>query len=281
MVSRIAANDRVKVEVANGVADVRLSRPEKMNAIDPRMFEALIEVGESLKSQANVRAVVLSGDGRAFCAGIDMRRFSDGTGSGPKLPPRHLAPRTHGIANEPQRAVLVWRELPVPAIAAVHGVAFGAGFQLSLGADIRYLDPEARLSVMEVEWGLVPDMAGTALMRQLARDDIIRELSYTGRIFSAEEAYAYGFATHLCREPRNAALSLATVIAQKSPDAIRASKRLLNGPVYTDMAERLLSESKERDALVQGVNHQEAVAARLARRNPAFTDPARKVTDMT
>jgi enoyl-CoA hydratase/carnithine racemase len=272
MVSRIAANDRVKVEVVNGVADVRLSRPEKMNAIDPRMFEALIEVGESLKSQANVRAVVLSGDGRAFCAGIDMRRFGDGA----KLPPRDLAPRTHGIANEPQRAVLVWRELPVPVIAAVHGVAFGAGFQLSLGADIRYLDPETRLSVMEVEWGLVPDMAGTALMRQLARDDIIRELSYTGRIFSAEEAYAYGFATHLCLEPRNAALSLARVIAQKSPDAIRASKRLLNGPIYADMAGRLLSESKERDALVHGVNHQEAVAARLAKRKPAFTDLAEK-----
>src|SRR5664279_896339 len=208
MAKHIAANGRIGVEVVNGVADVRLSRAEKMNAIDPKMFEALIEVGESLKSRADVRAVVLSGEGRAFCAGIDMRRFSDGTDSDPKLPPRQLAPRTHGIANEPQMAVLVWRELPVPAIAAVHGVAFGAGFQLSLGADIRYLDPETRLSVMEVEWGLVPDMAGTALMRQVARDDVIRELSYTGRIFSAEEAHAYGFATQLCREPRNAALSL-------------------------------------------------------------------------
>jgi enoyl-CoA hydratase/carnithine racemase len=131
MVVYVAANDRISVEVVAGVADIRLSRPDRMNAIDPRMFEALIHVGESLKFRADVRAVVLSGTGRAFCAGIDMRRFGD-TDSDPKLPPRVLAPRTHGIANEPQMAVLVWRELPVPVIAAVHGVAFGAGFQLSL-----------------------------------------------------------------------------------------------------------------------------------------------------
>jgi enoyl-CoA hydratase/carnithine racemase len=260
------------VEVVDGVADIRLSRPEKMNAIDPKMFEGLIEAGESLKLRADVRAVVLSGIGRAFCAGIDMSRFSDSTNSDPKLPPRVLAPRTHGIANGPQMAVLVWREVPMPVIAAVHGVAFGAGFQLSLGADIRFLDPETRLSVMEVEWGLVRDMAGTALMRQLARDDVIRELSFTGRIFSAEEALSYGFATRVCHEPREAALSLARVIAQKSPDAIRASKRLLNRPLYADMAERLLSESTERDALVQGINHHEAVSARLAKRNPVFID---------
>ena len=184
----VARSDRIAVEIEEGLADVRLSRPEKMNAIDPEMFKALIEAGESLVSRSDVRVVVLSGQGRAFCAGIDMKRFSNGPDDGPKAVPRPLAPRTHGIANEPQMAVLVWQKLPMPVIAAVHGVAFGAGFQLSLGADIRFLAAETRLSVMEVEWGLVPDMAGTALMSQLARGDVVRELCYTGRVFSAEEA---------------------------------------------------------------------------------------------
>jgi enoyl-CoA hydratase/carnithine racemase len=259
--------DRVSVQIADGVADVRLSRPEKLNAIDPLMFGALIDVGERLRSRPDVRAVVLSGEGRAFCAGIDMRRFSDGDAA-----PRPLSPRTHGIANGPQRAVLVWRDLPVPVIAAVHGVAFGAGFQLSLGADIRYLDPETRLSVMEVEWGLVPDMAGTALMRRLARDDVVRELCYTGRVFSAREALDYGFATRVSDAPRDAALAQARVIAAKSPDAVRAAKRLFNNISDEGMAECLLAESTARDALVQGVNHRQAVAARLAKRPPVFTD---------
>ena len=141
---------------------------------------------------------------------------------------RDLTKRTHGLANFPQQAVWGWRQLPVPVIAAIQGVAFGGGFQLALGADMRFLAPDARMSIMEIKWGLVPDMAGTPILASLVRDDILRELTYTGRIFSAQEALYYGLATRICDDPRAAALEVAREIAGKSPDAIRAAKRMLN-----------------------------------------------------
>ncbi len=164
-----------------------------MNALDNAMFEALVAAGERLKTEKGVRAVVLSGEGRAFCAGLDMGNFgrmAEGSGGGrPGLTLGREPWRAHPRpANRAQYACWVWREVPVPVIAAVHGVAFGGGFQVALGADMRYVAPDARLAVMEIKWGLVPDMAGTQLMRHLAREDIVRELTYTGRIFSGEEA---------------------------------------------------------------------------------------------
>ena len=194
-------DDRVSVSILEGIADVRLVRADKMNALDIPMFEALVAATERLAGEKGLRAVVLSGEGPAFCAGLDMGRFaamkeSGGNGiAGGKE--RDLATRTHGLANFPQAAVWGWRQLPVPVIAAVHGVAFGGGFQLALGADMRILAADARMSIMEIKWGLVPDMAGTQLMRHLAREDIVRELTYTGRIFSGEEAFQYGFATNV------------------------------------------------------------------------------------
>jgi enoyl-CoA hydratase/carnithine racemase len=271
--------DRVSLEISDGVADVRLVRGAKMNALDDAMFAALIETGERLKSEPGVRAVVLSGEGRAFCAGLDMGTFgkmgdaaprdADAAGAGDG---GRLEARTHGISNRPQYAVWVWRELPVPVIAAVHGVAFGGGFQVMLGADLRYLAPDTRLCVMEIKWGLVPDMAGTQLMRHLARADLVRELTYTGRIFSAEEALGMGFATRLCDDPRAAALETAREIASKNPDAIRAAKRILNGAPYADAAEGLLAESREQDRLIGTANQIEAVIANLQKRAPGFRD---------
>ncbi|MGH6956439.1 MAG: crotonase/enoyl-CoA hydratase family protein, partial [Caulobacteraceae bacterium] len=190
-------NDRVTIAIEDGVADVRLARADKMNALDDAMFEGLVAAGERLKADKGVRAVVLSGEGRAFCAGLDMGNFgrmaegsrgSGGAGRSDDV----LGARTHGVANRAQYACWVWREVPVPVIAAVHGVAFGGGLQVALGADLRYVAPDARMAVMEVKWGLVPDMAGTQLMRHLVREDIVRELTYTGRIFSGEEAFQYG-----------------------------------------------------------------------------------------
>ena len=193
-------NDRVTVSLDRGVADVRLVRADKMNALDDAMFEALIATGERLKTEPGLRAVVLSGEGRAFCAGLDMGSFGR-MAQAPRTAdaPRDggLAARTHGIANRAQYAVWVWREIPVPVIAAIQGVAFGGGFQLALGADMRFLAPDARMSIMEIKWGLVPDMAGTQLMRHLVREDMVRELTYTGRIFSGEEASG-----HRLRHPR-------------------------------------------------------------------------------
>jgi enoyl-CoA hydratase/carnithine racemase len=266
---------RVSISVADGVADVRLVRADKMNALDAAMFEALVAATERLGREEGLRAVVLSGEGRAFCAGLDMGRFEamkEGGGHGiPGAGKRDLTARTHGQANFAQQAVWGWRQLPVPVIAAVHGVAFGGGFQLALGADMRYLAPDARMSVMEIKWGLVPDMAGTPILAALVRDDILRELTFTGRIFSAQEAQSYGLATRICDDPRAAALEAAREIAGKSPDAIRAAKRMLN-KLWVDPGPALLAESVEQQKLLGSANQREAVTANIEKRAPRFTD---------
>lgn len=267
-------NDRVTLSIDQGVADVRLVRADKMNALDEAMFEALIETGTRLKRERGVRAVVISGEGRAFCAGLDMGNFQRTAAASREVRAEgRLMARTNGIANRPQYAAWVWREVPVPVIAAVHGVAFGGGFQVMLGADIRYAAVDTRFSVMEVKWGLVPDMAGTILMRSLVRDDVIRELTYTGRIFEAPEAERLGLVTRITADPRAAALETAREIAGKNPDAIRAAKRMFNTlPLATD-ADGLMAESREQTALGGSPNQVEAVMAQLQKRAPNFKDP--------
>jgi len=268
-------SDRVQVTIKDGVADVRLTRADKMNALDDAMFDALVATGERLKSDPDVRCVVISGEGRAFCAGLDMGSMGR-MREGPRTPAPGggaLDGRTHGIANRPQYAVWVWREVPVPVIAAVHGVAFGGGFQLMLGADMRFIAPDARLAVLEIKWGLVPDMCGTLLMRHLAREDVVRELTYTGRVFSGEEALKLGFATRVSDDPYAEALAVAREIAGKSPDAIRAAKRLMNSVAeVTDEAAGLLLETREQIALIGSPNQMEAVKAGLEKRAPTFKD---------
>ncbi|UQR66031.1 crotonase/enoyl-CoA hydratase family protein [Bradyrhizobium sp. C-145] len=267
--------ERVSISISEGVADVRLVRADKMNALDQAMFEALVAATERLSKDKSVRVVVLSGEGRAFCAGLDMGRFAamkEKGGNGiPGGENRDLTKRTHGQANFPQQAVWGWRQLPVPVIAAVHGVAFGGGFQLALGADMRFLAADARMSVMEIKWGLVPDMAGTPILASLVRDDILRDLTYTGRIFSAQEAMTYGLATRICDDPRASALEVAREIAGKSPDAIRAAKRLLNN-LSVDPGPALLAESVEQQKLIGSANQTEAVRANLEKRAPKFAD---------
>lgn len=267
--------ERVSISISEGVADVRLVRADKMNALDQAMFEALVAATERLSKEKGVRAVVLSGEGRAFCAGLDMGRFAamkEKGGNGiPGGENRDLTKRTHGQANFAQQAVWGWRQLPIPVIAAVHGVAFGGGFQLSLGADMRFLSPDTRMSIMEIKWGLVPDMAGTPILASLVRDDILRDLTYTGRIFSAQEAMTYGLATRICDDPRAAALEVAREIVGKSPDAIRAAKRLLNN-LSVDPGPALLVEPVEQQKLIGSANQTEAVRANLEKRAPKFAD---------
>ncbi|MBJ7409162.1 MAG: crotonase/enoyl-CoA hydratase family protein [Phenylobacterium sp.] len=270
-------NDRVKVEIQDGVADVRLVRTDKMNALDNAMFEALIQTGERLKGEQGLRAVVLSGEGRAFCAGLDMGNFQamasgereGGKGTaGPLLTPK----RTPGGSNRAQHAVMVWREIPVPVIAAVHGVAFGGGFQLALAPDMRFVAHDTKMSVMEIKWGLVPDMAGMVLMRGLVRDDVARDLTYSGRIFTGEEALAMGLATRVSEHPLAEALAYAKDVAGRNPHAIRAAKRLLNLAAQGDQHEILLEESREQAALIGSPNQVEAVMANMQKRAPNFTE---------
>jgi enoyl-CoA hydratase/carnithine racemase len=265
-------NDRVQVQLDGGVADVRLVRADKMNALDDAMFAALRDTGERLKTLPGVRAVVLSGEGRAFCAGLDTANFGK-MASGERGGARLLAgERTAGGANPPQHTVMVWREIPVPVIAAVHGAAYGGGFQLMLGADLRFVAPDTKLSIMEIHWGLVPDMGGIALLRRLVRDDVARELTYTGRVFGGDEAARLGLATRVCADPRAEALALAREIAARPPKAMRAAKRLLDLAVDADAKALLLAESREQAALIGAPEQVEAVQARLAGRAPTFAD---------
>lgn len=267
---------RITVSITDGVADVRLNRADKMNALDQAMFDALVATGTRLKTEPGLRAVVISGEGRAFCAGLDMGRFEKmADASAPAVSNEmRLRPRSHGISNGAQYVAMVWREVPVPVIAAVHGVAFGGGLQVALGADLRFVTPDARMSVMEIKWGLVPDMAGMLLMRELARADVVRELTYSGRIFSGTEAAQLGFATRVCEDPRAEALAFARDIAQKNPDAIRANKRLLALSQQGGAAEILQAESDEQLRLMGSPNQVEAVSAQLGKRAPNFRDPA-------
>ena len=262
--------DRVTMTVEQGVADVRMNRPEKMNALDPPMFEALAAAGDRLSRDTTVRAVVLSGEGRAFCAGLDVERLDAISRGESLLPFADLTQASHGIANGAQHVVWLWRQLPAPVIAAVHGLAFGGGFQIALGADIRYVAPGTKLAVLESKWGLVPDMAGTQLMRHLAAEDVVRELTYTGRIFSPEEALSYRLVTRVVDDPHAAAMKTAHEIAARSPCAIRAAKRLLNEAVGCDAGTGLASERREQHALIGSPDQVEAVAANLAGRPARF-----------
>lgn len=261
--------ERVAVDIQNHIAHVKLSRPGKRNGLDVAMFEAIVAAGERLASEPGVRAVVLSGDGPVFCAGLDFRSFLAG---GPEVRERLLRRGPQSPANLAQRVAWIWRELPMPVIAAVHGVAFGGGLQIAAGADIRLVCPETQLSVMEIKWGLIPDMAITATLLPSVRLDVLKELTFTGRIFSGEEAVRLGICTRATEEPLADAMALARAIAQRSPDAVRAGKQLLDGR-RRSVEDALARETELQVPLLGSPNQVEAITANFEKRAPNFKDP--------
>ncbi|MGH9270639.1 MAG: crotonase/enoyl-CoA hydratase family protein [Ilumatobacteraceae bacterium] len=270
-------SDRVIVSIADGVADVRLNRADKRNALDGDMFLALAEVGQRLTTESGVRAVVLSGEGPSFCAGLDFSSFQSMAGGGGAVgsersgdPGRIDEGR---ITHLGQQTAWVWQEVPVPVIAAVHGHALGGGLQIALGADIRIVHPDAQLSVREVHWGLVPDMTGTFVLSKLVRQDIARELTYTARVVNGTEAAALGLATKVSETPHEDAMILATEIAQRSPGAVRGSKELFNRLFTAGAAEQFAAERDTIRAQIGTPNQIEAVMANMDKRAPTFTDP--------
>jgi enoyl-CoA hydratase/carnithine racemase len=265
--------ERVRIVQKDGIADVRMVRAEKMNALDLPMFIALVEAGKALARDASMRAVVLSGEGRAFSSGIDLSALSgvgERDGSGPQLFDRS----PDSPANLAQRAAWIWQEVPVPVIAAVHGVAYGAGLQVALGADIRFVAPDAKLSIREAYWGLVPDVAFTQTLRNVVGLDVAKELTFTARIVSGTEAVALRLATHVSNDPHRDATALAREIADRSPDAVRAAKKLLNTALLGTVADGLRLETELQLAVAGGANQREAVRANLEKRPPRFRDPA-------
>jgi enoyl-CoA hydratase/carnithine racemase len=275
-------SDRVKIEVRDGIADVRLNRPEKMNALDIEMFRAIVAAGDQVAADPSVRVVVLSGEGRGFCAGLDISAFaggsqaeelgSDAGSGGSSGSSGGLAGRLEGrITNMAQQVAHTWIEMPAPVIAAVHGVAFGGGIQIALGADIRIVAPDARLSVMEVRWGLFPDMTGPQTLPRLVGLDVAKELTFTGRQVSGTEAVQLGLATRVADDPRAEAMELAAEIAGKNPEAIRAAKSLLNAAGTRPLAESYLEESRLMASIMGSANQREAVMANIEKRAPVFT----------
>ena len=264
--------ERVKVEVVEHVAHVRLDRPDKRNGLDLAMFEALVAAGEAVSADSRVRAVVLSGEGKAFCAGLDWAAFM--AMGGDEVAARLLARDLEkSPANLAQRACWVWAECRVPVIAAVHGAAFGGGLQLALACDLRYVAPDAKLSVMEMRYGLIPDMSLSRTLPRLVRLDVAKELTFTGRIFSGEEAGRLGLATVVTADPLAAALAAARVIASRSPEAIRAAKTLLDDAPLLDVRASLELETTLQLPLLGSPNQLEAVASTMQKRDPLFADP--------
>ncbi len=276
-------SDRVHISISHGIADVRMTRADKRNALDGAMFSALAEAGERLKTEPGVRVVVLSGEGSSFCAGLDFSSFqSMAGGAGPTVSgttegegngggnPGSMAPGR--ITHLGQQVAWVWQEIPVPVIAAVHGHALGGGIQIALGADIRIVHPDTQMSVREVHWGLVPDMTGTLMLSQLVRADVAKDLVFSARVFDGREAHAIGLATRLSDTPHDDAMVLAAEIAGRSPDAIRGAKRLINGLIHQQAETQFAAERQVIGSLIGKQNQVEAVMSNFEKRPAAFTD---------
>lgn len=262
--------ERVITTVENGVAEVRLNRPDKHNALDLALFEGIREAGEGLVERGDVRAIVLHGEGPSFCSGLDYPSLmQSGTDMG-----EALFGGGDGEANNAQMTALIWRKVAAPVICAIHGNALGGGLQIAAGADIRIAEPGAKLSVMEVKWGLIPDMGITVSLAGQLAPDTAKELTMTGRIVSGEQAAQLGLVTRNADDPLTAARELAAELAGKSPDAVRAAKQLFDTSWGADRRNALALEATLQQRMFSGPNQMEAVAAAMEKREPNFTDPA-------
>jgi enoyl-CoA hydratase/carnithine racemase len=268
---------RVRVAIEDHVATVTLSRPDKHNALDLPMFDGILAAAEEVRSARGVRAVVLHGEGPSFCSGLDivsvMSAQSGIQGAGGDAGNGSSAGEILTVPNKFQRVAYDWVTLPVPVIAALHGNCLGGGFQIALGADIRFATPDCRLSVMEGKWGLIPDMSITRTLPRLVGIDVAKELTYTARVFSGEEGARLGVVTHLADDPLTAARELAEEIAGRSPDAVRRAKRLFEESWTGPAQETLRLEAELQLQLIGSPNQLAAVVAGVKREQPEFVDP--------
>jgi len=278
-------DDRVTISVVDGIADVKMNRADKRNALDNAMFTSLNAAGEYLKKLDGLRVVVLSGDGASFCAGLDFSSFAQMAEAGAKAnaadnkadnkagekPDMNAGVMVDGrITHMAQQVCWVWQEVPVPVIAAVHGHALGGGIQIALGADIRIVHPDTQLSVREVHWGLIPDMTGTLMLSRLVRPDIVKNLVFTARVFSGHEAHEMGIATQLSQNVHADAMTMAREIAGRSPEAVRAAKKLINLLANSGAAEQFAAERETIGKLIGTANQAEAVMSHFEKRPPNF-----------
>ena len=274
-------DDRVTISIVDGIADVKMKRADKRNALDNAMFTSLSAAGEYLKTLDGLRVVVLSGDGASFCAGLDFSSFAQMAEAGAadkkhdkksdEKSDMNAGAMVDGrITHMAQQVCWVWQEVPVPVIAAVHGHALGGGIQIALGADIRIVHPDTQLSVREVHWGLIPDMTGTLMLSRLVRPDIVKNLVFTARIFSGHEAHEMGIATQLSNDVYADAMTMAREIAGRSPEAVRGAKKLINLLANSGAAEQFAAERATIGQLIGTANQAEAVMSHFEKRPPNF-----------
>lgn len=272
-------NDRISISIQNGVADVRLNRPDKRNALDSEMFRALVESAEALAKDSSVRCVVLSGEGASFCAGLDFSSFqgmadsSEDESADGDTPTDISATEEGRITHYAQQACYGWTTLPVPVIGALKGHALGGGIQLALACDIRVAEPKTKMSVLEIRWGLIPDMTGTQSLINLVGLDVAKELTFTGRMVETAEAFQLGLVTEVADNARERALEMAADIASKSPHAIRAAKRLFNDAPHQSVAEGFAAERAEISKLIGSPNQVESITAFFEKRPANYSNP--------
>ena len=275
-------NDRVTVTISDGIADVRLDRADKRNALDPAMFDAIAKAGNDLVTNREIHAVVLSGNGNSFCAGLDFGSFQsmadsgkngDSSNGNTSSSQNAGAMQPGAITHLAQQICWVWQEVPVPVVAALQGHALGGGMQLALGADIRVAHGETQFAMREVHWGLIPDMTGTLMLSRLVRDDVAKDLVFSARIISGVEAHALGVVTRLSDKPFETAMQIAREIADRSPDAVRGAKALINRLSNAGAAEHFAEERRIIYSLIGKPNQVEAVMSNFEKRPAKFRPP--------
>ncbi len=259
--------DRVNLSIGkDNIAHVRMNRPDKRNGLDWAMARGLIDAARYIRKQREVRAVILSGEGQAFCAGLDFASFM----GKPALMARGFTKYGIKRTNVFQEVAWCWRKLPVPVIAAIHGQCYGGGMQIALAADFRIATPDADLSVMEIKWGLIPDMTGSVTLRELLPLDQAKELALTGRRLSGTEAAELNLVTRLSEEPLRKAGELAETLATRSPDAVAAGKKLLQDTRICDETSAFDTESRLQFRILGRANQREAMQANRENRKPQW-----------
>lgn len=261
--TQTAAHGTVTLTIKNRLAHVQLQRPEKLNSLTKETFEDLVEIGQRLRSNESVACVVITGAGQAFCAGLDLKEFKTIQG-GEESSAVVLGERLGAARALGQQSVHIWSLLEVPVIAGVHGVAMGGGLQLAIGADVTVVAPDTKMSMMEINWGIIPDLSGTQVLPRRVGASRAKLLTFTGEVFSGRHAGEIGVADEVHDDPVGRALELGRHIANKSRPALVWAKKLIDMAGNVELSEGFDSEQRALAELVGAPEQLDAVNKQLA-----------------
>lgn len=260
------SGQRVRLEVRDDIAWVTLTRSDKYNALDWEMLCALVDTARVIKADRSIRAVILQGEGKAFCSGLDFPSFT----RQPGRMVRGFLKYGFKATNLFQEAAWCWRRLSVPVIAAIHGYCYGGGLQIALAADFRFATSDCEFSILETKWGLIPDMTGSVTLRELLPMDQVKLLAMTGRMLSGSQARQLGLVTEIGDDPRAMAEALAVELRTRSPDAVAAAKRLFQENWVASVRQAFSRESRLQLGLLLGKNQRIATQANFNKQPPRF-----------